>query len=71
MNILSSTFFDIQFDLIGVVVAVIGILVLAGIVFARRTNSNTSRSFFFFAFVTICWGLSNCISKKVEESIFI
>lgn len=67
MDFLSSTFFDIQFDLIGVVVAVVGILVLAGIVFARSTNSITSRSFFFFAFVTIFWGLSNYFLYKFTD----
>ncbi len=67
MDILSIFFPDIQFDLIGVVVAVIGILVLAAIVFVRSANSITSRSFFFFAVVTIFWGLSNYFLYKFSD----
>ena len=63
MDILS--FFDeVHFDLIGVIIAVVGILVLAGIVFFRSTNSITSRTFFFFSVVTIFWGLSNYFLYK-------
>lgn len=54
----------IQFDLIGVLIAVFGILVLATVIFFRNKESITSRSFFFFAFVTIFWGLSNYFLYK-------
>jgi signal transduction histidine kinase len=58
---------SINFDLIGVVVAVIGILILATVVFLRSTSSITSRSFFFFAVVTIFWGLSNYFLYKFTD----
>ncbi len=62
------SFFDkIQFDLIGVTVAVLGILVLSVIVFFRNKKSITSRSFFFFSFVTIFWGLSNYFLYKYSN----
>lgn len=67
MNLFSALLLDIPFDLIGVVVAVVGILVLAAIVFVRSTNSITSRSFFFFAFITIFWGLSNYFLYKFSD----
>ena len=54
----------IHFDLIGVLVAVVGILVLSTVVFLRSKNSITSRSFFFFSFVTILWGISNYFLYK-------
>lgn len=66
------TFFtDIQFDLIGVLVAVSGIAVLAGIVFFRSKKSITSRSFLFFSLITILWGLSNYFLYKFEDQSFI
>ena len=55
---------QVRFDLIGVIIAVIGILVLAAVVFIRSKNSITSRSFFFFSLVTIFWGLSNYFLYK-------
>lgn len=58
---------QVQFDLVGVVVAVIGVLVLSGIVFFRNKRSLTSRSFFFFSFVTIFWGLSNYFLYKFTD----
>jgi signal transduction histidine kinase len=62
------TFLDeVHFDLIGVIIAVIGILVLAGIVFFRSSNSITSRTFFFFSIVTIFWGLSNYFLYKFSS----
>ncbi len=57
----------IEFDLVGIFVAVIGILVLAGIVFLRSKNSITSRSFFFFSLVTIFWGISNYFLYKFSD----
>ena len=57
----------IQFDLIGVVVAVLGIAVLAGIIFFRNKNSITSRSFLFFSLMTILWGLSSYFLYKFTE----
>lgn len=65
------TFFDsVKFDLIGVIVAVTGVAVLAGIVFFRSKNSITSRTFFFFSLVTILWGLSNYFLYKFEDASF-
>jgi hypothetical protein len=58
---------SVQLDLVGVIVAVIGILVLAGIVFFRSKKSITSRSFFFFSFITIFWGLSNYFLYKFTD----
>jgi signal transduction histidine kinase len=64
----SFSFLDqIQFDLVGVIIAVIGILVLSGIVFFRSKHSITSRSFFFFSLVTIFWGLSNYFLYKFSD----
>lgn len=61
----SLSFLDeIHFDLIGIIIAVIGILVLAAIVFSRSKNSITSKSFLFFAIVTIFWGISNYFLYK-------
>jgi signal transduction histidine kinase len=57
----------IQFDLIGVVVAVVGILILSAVVFFRSKKSITSRSFFFFSFITIFWGLSNYFLYKFSN----
>lgn len=57
----------IQFDLIGVGVAVLGILILSAIVFLRSKNSITSRTFFFFSFVTIFWGVSNYFLYKFSD----
>lgn len=57
----------VHFDLIGVGVAVIGVLALAGVVLNRSKNSITSRSFFFFSFVTILWGLSNYFLYKFAD----
>lgn len=66
----SLSFLDeIQFDLVGVVIAVVGILVLAGIVFFRSKNSITSKSFFFFSFITIFWGLSNYFLYKFNDPV--
>lgn len=65
------TFFsEIRFDLIGVIVAVTGIAVLSAIVFFRSKTSITSRTFFFFSFVTILWGLSNYFLYKFEDPSF-
>ncbi len=58
---------NIHFDLIGVTIAVVGILVLAAVVFLRSKNSITSRSFFFFSLVTIFWGLSNYFLYKFTD----
>lgn len=58
---------NIHFDLIGVIIAVVGILVLATIVFFRSKNSITSRSFFFFSLITIFWGLSNYFLYKFTD----
>ena len=58
---------NIHFDLIGVIIAVVGILVLAAIVFFRSKNSITSRSFFFFSLITIFWGLSNYFLYKFTD----
>ena len=60
-----------QFDLIGVLVAVTGIGVLAGVVFLRSKSSITSRSFFFFSFITIFWGLSNYFLYKFTDQDLI
>lgn len=66
----SFSFIDeIRFDLIGVVIAVLGILVLAVVVFLRSKSSITSRSFFFFSFVTIFWGLSNYFLYKFTDPV--
>jgi signal transduction histidine kinase len=62
-----SLFEDVRFDLIGVIIAVIGILVLAVIVFLRNRASITSRSFFFFAFITTLWGISNYFLYRFED----
>ena len=62
-----SFFEQIQFDLIGVVVAVTGIAVLSGIVFFRSKKSITSRTFFFFSLITILWGISNYFLYKFTE----
>jgi hypothetical protein len=62
---------EIQFDLIGVLVAVTGIAVLSGIVFFRSKGSITSRTFFFFSLVTILWGLSNYFLYKFEDQSFV
>ena len=58
---------NVHFDLVGVIIAVIGILVLAAAVFFRSKNSITSRSFFFFSVVTIFWGLSNYFLYKYSD----
>ena len=64
----SFSFLDqVQFDLVGVIIAVVGILVLAFTVFLRSKNSITSRSFFFFSLVTIFWGLSNYFLYKFTD----
>lgn len=60
-------FIETRFDLIGVLVAITGIAVLAGIVFFRSKKSITSRSFLFFSFLTILWGLSNYFLYKFED----
>jgi hypothetical protein len=66
MDILN--FFDtVRFDFFGVIVAVIGITVLAFIVFFRNKKSITSRSFFFFSFLTVLWGLSNYFLYKFTD----
>ncbi len=68
LNLDVFNFFDeIQFDLIGVIVAVTGIGILALIVFLRSKNSLTGRSFFFFSFLTILWGLSNYFLYKFTD----
>ena len=54
----------VHFDLIGVGVAVVGVMALAAAVLYRSKNSITSRSFLFFAFVTIFWGISNYFLYK-------
>lgn len=54
----------VHFDLIGVAVAVLGVLALAWTVLWRSKNSITSRSFLFFSYVTILWGLSNYFLYK-------
>lgn len=64
---LFSFFDNVRFDLIGVVIAVVGILVLATVVFLRSKNSITSRSFFFFSFITIFWGISNYFLYKFTD----
>ncbi|MCF7843425.1 hypothetical protein K9M47_00840 [Candidatus Gracilibacteria bacterium] len=64
---LLNYFERIQFDLIGVIVAVTGIAVLSAIVFFRSRSSITSRTFFFFSFVTILWGLSNYFLYKFTD----
>lgn len=61
---------DIRFDLIGLLVSVLGIAALAGIVFFRSKGSITSRTFFFFSVVTIFWGLSNYFLYKFEDPTF-
>lgn len=60
-------FSEKYFDLIGVIVAVTGIGVLAGIVYFRKTQSITNRSFMFFSFVTILWGFSNYFLYKFTD----
>lgn len=57
----------ISFDFLGVLVAVVGIGVLSAIVFFRSKKSITSRSFFFFSFVTIFWGISNYFLYKFTD----
>ena len=57
----------ISFDFIGVATAVIGILVLASVVFFRSKKSITSRTFFFFSLVTIFWGISNYFLYKFTD----
>lgn len=57
----------IQFDLIGVIVAVTGVIVLSAIVLARNKKSITSKSFFFFSIVTVFWGLSNYFLYKFTD----
>lgn len=57
----------IQFDLAGVIIAVTGIGVLAGIVFFRSKKSITSKTFFFFSIITILWGLSNYFLYKFTD----
>jgi signal transduction histidine kinase len=76
MNAISSdSFFDllsaIQFDLVGVIIAVTGIGVLACVIFFRNKDSITSRSFFFFSLVTILWGLSNYFLYKFTDQDLI
>lgn len=58
---------SITLDFFGVLVAVIGIGVLSAIVFFRSKKSITSRSFFFFSFVTIFWGISNYFLYKFTD----
>jgi signal transduction histidine kinase len=72
-NELFDIAFDrIHFDLIGISVAVLGILALAIIVLNRNHHSITSRSFFFFSIVTVFWGLSNYfLYKFVDPEISI
>lgn len=60
-------FDTIKFDLIGVFVAVAGVLVLAIIVFLRDTKSITNKSFFFFSIITIFWGISNYFLYKFTD----
>ena len=57
----------IQFDFFGVATAVIGILVLASVVFFRSKKSITSRTFFFFSLITIFWGISNYFLYKFTD----
>lgn len=68
---MTTEFFDfldtVQFDLIGVVGAVTGIGILAFIVFLRNKDSLTGRSFFFFSFLTLLWGLSNYFLYKFTD----
>jgi signal transduction histidine kinase len=59
LSFLSGVVDGVHFDLLGVGVAVAGVMALAGVVLRRSKNSITSRSFFFFSLVTIFWGLSN------------
>lgn len=64
----SFSFIDtLHFDLVGVVIAVIGILSLSAIVFFRNSKSITSKSFFFFSFITIFWGISNYFLYKFSD----
>ena len=63
----SSFFNKIQFDLVGVIVAVVGVLILAWTVLYRSRNSITSRSFLFFSYVTILWGISNYFLYKFTD----
>lgn len=66
-----ATFFTAsQFDFLGVVIAVLGIGVLAAIVFFRSKTSITSRTFFFFSLITIFWGLSNYFLYKFTDQTF-
>lgn len=69
---MDSTYFDgilsgVKFDLIGVGIAVLGVLVLAWTVLYRSRNSITSRSFLFFSYVTILWGISNYFLYKFTD----
>jgi signal transduction histidine kinase len=64
---IQDIFDQVQFDLLGVIVAVTGIAVLATIVFLRSKKSITSKSFFFFSFITVFWGLSNYFLYKFTE----
>lgn len=65
------TFFtEIRFDLIGLLVAVLGIAALAALVFFRSKGSVTSRTFFFFSVITILWGLSNYFLYKFDDPAF-
>jgi signal transduction histidine kinase len=66
-SILEGVIEGVHFDLIGVGVAVLGVLVLAWTVLYRSRNSITSRSFMFFSFVTILWGLSNYFLYKFTD----
>lgn len=70
MNQILSFIETIQFDLVGVIVASTGIAILSGIIFFRRKQSITSRTFFFFSIVTIFWGLSNYFLYKFTEPSF-
>jgi signal transduction histidine kinase len=67
LSFLDGIIDGIHFDLIGVGVAVVGVLALAGVVLYRSKNSITSRSFFFFSLVTIFWGLSNYFLYKFTD----
>ncbi len=65
-----NLFLNIRFDIIGLLVAVLGIAVLAAIVFFRSKGSITSRTFLFFSFITILWGISNYFLYKIEDPDF-
>lgn len=58
---------SIRFDLVGVVIAVIGVMVLSGVILYRSKKSITSKSFFFFSLITILWGLSNYFLYKFTD----